>query len=334
MISACQQLGDQVIRPLNTTTHPQFAAFPFEGTAVFTSRHHELEEETEVATDRLRQLRDALARLAQPEPYLAVLIADGDKMGEAISRLDSPQKHRDFSQGLAGFADEARRIANAHNGVLVYAGGDDVLAFVPVDKCLSCARKLHDKFGELLESYKNEEGNPPTLSVRMAIGHFMENLEDLLEYGRAAEKHAKYPRAEDRGQKPRNGLAVHLHKRGGAPIKVRAEWTERPDERITGYAGSICRDDLPGKFAYELRTLADLYGGWRKETEEQRRTIAAAISQDVKRLLSKKQPGSGKAMTLDLSHVKDSQSLKAFAAELLVARLIATVLRQSGEASS
>ena len=41
----------------------------------------------------------------------------------------------------------------------------------------------------------------------------MENLEDLLDYGRAAEKAAKEP--------DRDGLAVHLHKRGGAPIRVR-----------------------------------------------------------------------------------------------------------------
>ncbi len=246
VLSACRQLGDQVIRPLNTTTHPQFAAFPFEGTAVFTSRHHELEEETEVATDRLRQLRDALARLAQPEPYLAVLIADGDKMGEAISRLDSPQKHREFSQALAGFADEARRIANAHNGVLVYAGGDDVLAFVPVDKCLDCARKLHDKFAEQLKVYGS-----PTLSVGLAIGHFMENLEDLLEYGRAAEKAAKQP--------DRDGLAVHLHKRGGSPIRVRAKWTENPspDERLIHYARLMLAEAIPSKLPYELRTLAD-----------------------------------------------------------------------------
>ena len=110
----------------------------------------------------------------KPIPYLAVLVADGDKMGAAISRLESPAKHRDFSLALAGFAEEARRITAAHQGVLVYAGGDDVLAFLPVDKCLDCARELHDVFAELLNAYGS-----PTLSVGLAIGHFMENLEDL-----------------------------------------------------------------------------------------------------------------------------------------------------------
>ena len=49
--------------------------------------------------------------------------------------------------------------------VLVYAGGDDVLAFLPVDKCLDCARELRNRFVEILKEYKNEEGQAPTLSV-------------------------------------------------------------------------------------------------------------------------------------------------------------------------
>ena len=319
VITACRQLGDQVIRPLNTTTHPQFAAFPFEGTAVFPSRHHELEEETEVETDGLRQLRDALAHLAQPEPYLAVLIADGDKMGEAISRLDSPTKHREFSQALAGFADEARRITNAHNGVLVYAGGDDVLAFVPVDKCLDCARKLHDKFAELLKVYGSL-----TLSVGLAIGHFMENLEDLLEYGRAAEKAAKQP--------DRDGLAVHLHKRGGSLIQVRAKWTDNPspDERLIYYARLMRAEAIPSKLPYDLRNLANLYDSWPTDT------VAHALRQDILRVIRDKQPRSGRQhmpqieATLNL-RVNGPAALNRFAEELLVARHIAQALRQSGE---
>ena len=112
VIAACAQLDNQIIRALDTDAHPRLVAFPFEGTAVFTSRHHELEEETEVAADALRLLRDALARLPEPEPYLAILVADGDKMGAALSRLDSPDKHREFSQSLAGFAGSAKEIVN------------------------------------------------------------------------------------------------------------------------------------------------------------------------------------------------------------------------------
>jgi CRISPR-associated protein Cmr2 len=317
VISVCRQLGDQVIRPLTTATHPQFAAFPFEGTAVFTSRHHELEEETEVETDDLRPLRDALARLPQPEPYLAVLIADGDKIGEALSRLESADEHRAFSLALAGFAGEARQIVNAHNGVLIYGGGDDVLAFVPVDKCLGCARRLHDKFAELLKEY-----GTLTLSVGVAIGHFMENLEDLLEHGRSAEKRAKQP--------DRDGLAVHLHKRGGAPIRIRARWIENPDEQIRGYAQLILADAIPSKLPYDLRTLADLYKNWPTET------ATTALRQDVLRMIRDKQPRSGRHHIPRIeealrTRVTDAANVHRFAEELLVARQIASALQQAGE---
>ena len=61
-------------------------------------------------------------------PVMARAVAD--KMGAALSRLNSRDKHQQFSQDLAGFAESAKQIVNNdHNGVLIYAGGDDVLAF-------------------------------------------------------------------------------------------------------------------------------------------------------------------------------------------------------------
>jgi CRISPR-associated protein Cmr2 len=312
VISACRQLGNQVIRPLVTDAHPQFVAFPFEGTAVFMSRHHELEQETEVAPKQLRPLRNALARLPEPEPYLAILVADGDKIGEAISNLNSVEKHLAFSQSLAGFAGEARKIVNDHNGALIYAGGDDVLAFVPVDKCLDCGRKLHDKFAELLKKYGSI-----TLSVGVAIGHFMENLEDLLEYGRTAEKKAKQP--------DHDGLAVHLHKRGGAPIRVRARWSENPDDRLNHFAKLMNRKIIPSKLPYELRAMAKLYEEWPNAD--------AVIRQDLYRLIAKKSSSGEKTVREELEKYiteMNSNKLATLAEELLIARQVAAAFKQVG----
>ena len=199
LIAACQELnsrqGFQVIRELDTDAHSHYAFFSYEGTAVFRNRHHELIEEADLGPDDLRPLADAVARLGEPNPYLAVIVADGDKMGETLSKLHDPAMHREFSATLATFAAEASDIVHADHGVLVYSGGDDVLAFVPVDRCLDCARALHDRFGNLLEKWGEIAGTKITLSVGVAIGHFLENLEDLREYGQAAEKHAKTPDA-------------------------------------------------------------------------------------------------------------------------------------------
>src|SRR5262249_44207250 len=105
--------------------------------------------------------------------YLAVILADGDKMGETLSKLNNAEQHRGFSATLAKFAAQARDLVRRYRGVLVYAGGDDVLAFAPVDQCLDCARELHTTFGDLLKDWGAKAGTKITLSVGVAIGHFL-----------------------------------------------------------------------------------------------------------------------------------------------------------------
>jgi CRISPR-associated protein Cmr2 len=301
---------------LNRVAEQAFDDFPFEGTVVFKDRHPDLVDELgPEAKPKLEVVAKLLKELGgEPNPYLAVLVADGDRMGAALAALDSAEAHRNFSSNLAGFADSARELVNDHNGVLVYAGGDDVLAFLPVDKCLSCARKLHDDFGERLAKYGN-----PTLSVGIAIGHFMENLEDLLDYGRAAEKAAKKP--------DRDGLAIHLHKRGGAPIGVRARWNENPDHRLERFANLINDGVIPTKLPYELRAMANLY-----ESPSWAGNAHAAIQQDLYRLIAKKTSRGSGTVRQALSEViteMTSGKLMTLARELLVARHIATALQQA-----
>jgi CRISPR-associated protein Cmr2 len=319
VLAACRQLNDrhgsQVIRELNTEAYPHYAEdFPYEGTAVFRSRHYELAQEAELPPDELRPLADAVGRLGEPNPYLAVIVADGDKMGETLSNLSDVRQHREFSAALATFAEEARKIVHEHRGVLVYSGGDDVLAFVPVDQCLDCARALHDRFRGLLKSW----GDDLTLSVGVAIAHFMENLEDLREYGFAAEKHAKQP--------DRNGLAVHLHKRGGSPVQVRASWTDNPDAWLNRLAEWLRKDQLPTRLAADVNRMAEVYEQWHGDP-------TAAIVGDVLRLIRAKQPG-GKSVVREIeaaltARARGAAALRRLAKELLLAREFSTALRQA-----
>lgn len=322
LINACQQFPPSVLHRLDEQAFPQFKDFPFEGTAVYVSRHHEWEEEIDGEDSvTISDLKDALEELPEPNPYLAVLVADGDKMGAAISALASPDEHRAFSTTLAGFANSARTIVNNHNGVLVYAGGDDVLAFLPVDRCLSCARKLHDDFSQRLAKYGH-----PTLSVGIAIGHFMENLEDLLDYGRDAEKDAKKVVDAKDSSKSKNALAVHLHKRGGAPIKIASRWDTLPEVRLHKFASLMNEGIIPTRLPYELRAMAKLYEKWPEEL------ASAAISQDLPRLIARKASKPEKAVREELREETkglDAKKLMTLASELLIARQIATALRQA-----
>ncbi|NIA13606.1 MAG: type III-B CRISPR-associated protein Cas10/Cmr2 [Nitrospiraceae bacterium] len=339
MIDACRRIGNDALREIDVSEergHTQYATFPFEGTAVFRSRHRDLQEEAELSDADIDPLAGALASLTQgfgePNPYLAVLVADGDRIGQVISRLESTDSHRKLSKALAAFAGETRQIVHAHNGILVYAGGDDVLAFVPVDRCLMCARMLRDKFGDALAAWSANDGKL-TLSVGLAVAHFMEPLEDLLEYGRTAERHAKKPRAEDGEQDERDGLAVHVLKRGGRPLAVRANWSDRPDEHLLTLAGWIAAGELSVRVAYELRTVAEQYDSWPSDT------VQDAIRGDAISVILKKQHlGGSRKLELDITEmirerVSGADSLRCLADEILVARQIAASLVQARNAS-
>jgi len=318
--------GRDILNRIDAARFPQFAAFPLEGTAVYRERHHELWEEAEVPPEQqngLGQALTAVEKLAgEPNPYLAVLVADGDRMGATIAELTSVADHQRFSAELAGFAAEADAVVARHHGVLVYAGGDDVLAFLPVDKVLGCARALHDTFGGIMtQALPGKDVPAPTLSVGVAIGHFLEDLEDLLGYGRAAEKDAKAVAGKD-------ALAVHLHKRGGSPVRVRAKWGDEPDERLTRFATWLNDGTLPNKVATDFHTVARVYDGWAGPD------LAATIRGDVLRVLKAKKPR-GDDSSIDAvrdmirARVTDARSLLDLAAEFLVARQVAAGLRQA-----
>lgn len=320
--SACAGLPGRVLHRLDENIFPQFQDFPYEGTAVYVSRHHEWGEEIEEEDrDSIAQIQKALEKLSEPQPYLAILVADGDKMGAAIAGLNSADANRAFSKALSGFADEARKTVTNHNGVLVYAGGDDVLAFLPVDKCLDCARQLREKFIERLKPHA--ANNTPTLSVGIGIGHFLENLEDLLDYGRDAEKAAKRVEGKD-------SLAIHLHKRSGSPIKIASRWETNPERRLTLYAELMQVEALPSKLPYDLHKLIDLYSGpgW---TEEVRRE---AMQRDALRIIADKQPRAGRRYMFMVrsivSRLSTPNDLAQFCEELLIARLLTQVFEQAG----
>ena len=275
-----------VVKGLTRVEVKRYEIFPYEGTAVYRNRLHELEEETGEPKETYAKLDAELQALekdfGEPDPYLAVLAADGDKMGAAISStaIKGSERHCELSRQLAAFARTAKGIVESelHQGTLVYSGGDDVLAFLPVDTCLACARALHDEFGGLLKEFSG-----PTLSVGIAIGHFLESLEDLLGRAREAEKDAK---GKDPNKK--DGLAVHVHPRGGALTAVRAKWKQDPDRQLQRLVEMHSLNEIPDKAAYDLRQLALDYTDWPHKTEEEQVTLDEAIRADVKRLMKRK----------------------------------------------
>ncbi|MER3438524.1 MAG: type III-B CRISPR-associated protein Cas10/Cmr2, partial [Chloroflexota bacterium] len=100
-------------------------------------------------------------------------------------------------------------------------GGDDVLAFLPLDTALPCADALRRRFDQIVNDGSTGKVRV-TLSVGLAIAHYGEHLQELVKWSRDAEKAAKGA--------DRNALAVALHTRsgGGEPLVVTASWSSDP----------------------------------------------------------------------------------------------------------
>ncbi|TVR50715.1 MAG: type III-B CRISPR-associated protein Cas10/Cmr2, partial [Puniceicoccaceae bacterium] len=172
--------------------------------------------------------------------YIAALALDGDEMGKWISGektpplrsqlhpkavkyfeenlpadgsitagefLDAPRPlnpsfHLQFSEALANFGlYAASRIVEAHNGRLIYAGGDDVLALLPADQALACAADLRaafrgegDRLASLTRYWNAHDGTPVDGKKLFATSQrgFLRLHEDLAQGGALAGEPLKY----------------------------------------------------------------------------------------------------------------------------------------------
>lgn len=231
---------------------PCVSPFAFDGSVLLPSRWRSVFEEQGLPGDPeawgRQHVRPLFRKLDEPYPYVACLVADGDRMGRAIDSLGSADTHRAFSSSLASFADAARNVVEQqHRGALVYAGGDDVLAFVSLPEALDCADALRTVFESAMATACGSlpADKRPTLSVGLGIGHVMESMGDLLTIGRQAEREAKHDR---------NALAVLVDKRSGGTRTWRAQWSTHP-RRALNEATALLRDRIPSRKVYEIASI-------------------------------------------------------------------------------
>lgn len=245
----------------------------------------------QAARQRLGDLQQAIQtqglyrQYGEPSPYVAVLLADGDRMGELLDRLDGPGQHRRVSQALAAFAQGVPDTVRRYFGHCIYCGGDDVLALLPVDQAVVCARALHEAFAAALRL--PEAATPPTLSVGIAIGHLMEPRGALLDLARQAEKLAKGDHLPETQR--RNALGILLEPRSGVRIAWRERWGKQPDQRLQEWIRVWQNDELPDKAAYQLRELARQLD-W---------APAELLEKEISRILRRKQAGHGTRQVAD-----------------------------------
>lgn len=173
--------------------------------------------------------------------YIAVIAMDGDHMGGTLSSFSEKEQHREFSEKLADFARLVK--IDPEDGVLIYAGGDDVLAVVKATRAIAIAHELARMFKETV----NEKG--VTASAGIAIGSCKAPLQDLIHEAHAAESRAKHGYG-------RNALAVSVLKRSGEILKWGCKWDCAAFDiydRLTEQSGKLSR------FAYKLAGFLEPY---------------------------------------------------------------------------
>lgn len=143
--------------------------------------------------------------------YFAILQMDGDNMGTYFTG-DDPDKYSEVSERLAVFSKEkVPKIIKKHKGMLVYSGGDDVLAFLPVNRVLDAAYELRREFAS-----EQVLGKDATISGGIMVAHKEHPLHFLLRDVRELEDKAKSYRYEENGVVyEKDALAICVKTRGG-----------------------------------------------------------------------------------------------------------------------
>ncbi|MCX7628199.1 MAG: type III-B CRISPR-associated protein Cas10/Cmr2 [Methylophilaceae bacterium] len=253
------------------------------------------------------------------ETYYALLMMDGDHMGAILSgdektaisyrasfhpqvqkgfdahaasqplikqygdqkRPISPNRHLAISGALNDFSQTVVRhvVEEEHLGRVIYAGGDDVLAMLPVADLLSCMQRLRHAYSGTLPEDETKDwgelrktpgtlhckggfawldgrlmrmmGKHATASTGAVIAHHQAPLSAVLRELRAAEQ-----RAKNDGE--RDAFSITVIKRSGGALYLTAKWGE-PLALLENLRRFLAHEDTSRRVVYHsLEWLKDL----------------------------------------------------------------------------
>ena len=201
--------------------------------------------------------------------YYAILLMDGDQMGIKLSQLKTPASHRNFSAALAGFADkqvpaiiddydqqiqQSRQKNRQGRAALVYAGGDDVLALLPVHAVLACADEIRKQYTTTMDVAGIRDA---TMSAGIAIVPSNYPLDIAMDLARTAEKTAK----NDFG---RNAVVI-IEAHGGGQQRISgAQWLTEDVEVINtmqNLMDAFTEGILSARIGYDIQDMSYRMGG-------------------------------------------------------------------------
>ncbi len=221
-------------------------------------------------------------KLGPPPTFYALLLADGDRLGQMVNAWGGEL----VGKALSEFTNDVPKIVQRHDGVTIYAGGDDVLAMLPVPKALACASHLADEY---TSAFPQEVRSKATLSAAVVFAQIRLPLTGVI-----AEAH----RLLDEVAKDANGrdsLAAGVLKPGGLNCQWTTTWTrQKPSDHaapaldlLAGLVGrlqaSAGEPGLSSALVYRIREMLARLCGWNQWQPGDWGTVPAGL--DVRAFL-------------------------------------------------
>lgn len=216
--------------------------------------------DADLVLHEFKKLRKAAA-VEPVSPFYAVLLMDGDQLGKQMS---DELKQRGITTGLSEFTKGVDGIVYEHNGFLIYAGGDDVLAILPLEHALSCAAHLRRFYNQCFEKYDTITTSISAAiqytHIKMPLGSVLSDAHGLLD------NVAKDSRGRD-------AIACRVWKPGGLQIEWAMPWSEALDKsdpnkvviesladdfRTSSDVSESAQEQFASKFFYRIRERFDV----------------------------------------------------------------------------
>ena len=186
---------------------------------------HDFRGDTEAQKQKsMLGLQQALSKFSKeieykaPSEFYAVLLMDGDSIGARIDKQGEL-----ISRGLSQFTEKVKALfnpsdpaSNPFDGALIYAGGDDVLALLPLENAIDAAVRIRGLYDEAFAEAKkalansNEDNSGSfTMSGAILFAHYKNPMRAVL---RKAHSYLDDIAKDKNG---RDSLALAVMKPGG-----------------------------------------------------------------------------------------------------------------------
>jgi len=187
-----------------------------------------------ISPSLVKKAKENLYKIIEHKPsniklttYYALIMFDGDSMGKWLSGTNLKEGtnlyefHKNLTEALGNFAEETKKIVTDEKGKIVYAGGEDFLAFINLNYLFDVLITLREKFDELVNqkiTCKKENANL-SFSAGIIIAYYKTPLSEVIHWARKLEKDAKD--IDD----DKNGLAIAVLKHSGEINKTIIKWS-------------------------------------------------------------------------------------------------------------